>query len=176
MSKKSKICQTRHNYNLDRLLAEWDYSKSGFMDDMWYISNDGSRQTCIQYHPHNKNRFTDGCGSISRSAPLVENDYNLLNTGYMGTLFENIIDELDAVRSRVMVKKKHTTYSIHTDKAPRYHMALETNPHAYFLFPETKEIIHIPADGYIYEVDTTIPHTFINCGEDRTHLVMVKND
>ena len=59
------------------------------MDDMWYTSNDGSRQTCIQCHPHNKNKFTDGCGSISRLAPLTENDYNMLNTGYItigGTL------------------------------------------------------------------------------------------
>ena len=42
------------------------------------------------------------------------------------------------------------------------------------IFPTLNEIIHIPADGFVYEVDTTIPHSFVNCGEDRTHLVISK--
>ena len=39
---------------------------------------------------------------------------------------------------------------------------------------DRKEIFRIPADGCVYEVDTTKMHTVANCGPDRTHLVMVK--
>ena len=52
---------------------------------------------------------------------------------------------------------------------------LITNPNAYFIFPTLNEIMHIPFDGYLYEVDTTILHSFVNCGpDDRTHLVISK--
>ena len=68
----------------------------------------------------------------------------------------------------------HSTYSVHQDKAPRLHLALDTHPNAYFFWPEHKEFVHIPADGFVYWVDTTKPHTFVNAGPDRTHLVMVE--
>ena len=44
----------------------------------------------------------------------------------------------------------------------------------WIIFPTLNEIIHIPDDGYLYEVDTTILHSFVNCGPDRTHLIISK--
>ena len=76
--------------------------------------------------------------------------------------------------------------SVHIDPTKKSHLALNTNPNAYFIFPKNPieqtateainipgEIIHIPADGYVYTVDTTKPHMFVNAGEgSRTHLIM----
>ena len=39
---------------------------------------------------------------------------------------------------------------------------------------ENNMLYHIPADGYVYEIDTTVLHTFINTSNNcfRTHLVV----
>jgi hypothetical protein len=87
-------------------------------------------------------------------------------------VFEDIIEPY--CRARFMTMVMHSTYSVHQDKAPRLHLAIDTHEDAYFFWPKHKEFVHIPADGYLYEVDTTQPHTFVNAGPDRTHLVMVE--
>ena len=162
------------SYDLDKCLIEWDDIQSRLMNDMWATSGDGSTQTCLQKNSKSgRDPFTDGAGSF-RNTDKKELDYDTLVELYEGTVFEDIIMDVCGVRARIMTKKMHTTYSVHSDPAPRYHLALETNPNAYFIFPSLNKLIHIPADGYIYEVDTTIPHSFANCGEDRTHLVISK--
>ena len=103
-----------------------------------------------------------------------QEEYKILNEAYEGTVFADIIRDVNGVRSRIIHRNSCTTNSVHKDNSPRYHMALITNPNAYFIFPTLNEVIHIPADGYIYEVDTTILHTFVNCGPDRTHLIIAK--
>jgi len=168
------IKQTEWSYDLDSCLVSLDQAQNRLWDDMWEKSGDGSTQTCLQRNPKNNyDPYTDGAGSF-RGTDKTELDYNILNDIYGGTIFERVIRDLHGVRSRLMIKKMHTTYSVHQDKAPRYHLALITNPNAYFIFPTLNKIMHIPADGFVYEVDTTIPHSFVNCGEDRTHLVISK--
>ena len=169
------VKRTKWSYNLDKCLVEWDDIRSPWKwEPPWSMSGDGSTQTCLQQNPNsNCDPYTEGAGSF-RNTDKVESDYNVLNEMYDGTIFEDIIQDLDGVRSRIMTKKMHTTYSVHKDKTPRYHLALITNPNAYFIFPTLNEIMHIPADGFVYEVDTTLPHSFVNCGEDRTHLVISK--
>ena len=165
------VRRLNQSYNLDRCLVEWDRISSIIN---WAVSGDESLQTCLQYNSLSEgNPFTDGAGSF-RGTDKVELDYNILHRIYEGSVLADIIRDLNGVRSRIMTKKMHTTYSIHADHAPRYHLALITNPNAYFIFPTLNEITHIPADGYVYEVDTTIPHSFVNCGPDRTHLVISK--
>ena len=167
------VKQTKYSYDLDKCLVEWDHIRLS-AELRWMSSGDGSPQTCLQRNPSIlSNPYTDGTGSF-RGTDKVELDYSMLNEIYEGTVFENVIRDLNGVRSRIMTKKMHTTYSVHFDKAPRYHLALITNPNAYFIFPTLNEIMHIPADGCLYEVDTTILHSFVNCGPDRTHLVISK--
>jgi len=167
------VKQTKYSYDLDKCLVEWDHIRLS-AELRWMSSGDGSPQTCLQRNPSIlSNPYTDGTGSF-RGTDKVELDYSMLNEIYEGTVFEDVIRDLTGVRSRIMTKKMHTTYSVHFDPAPRYHLALITNPNAYFIFPTLNEIMHIPADGCLYEVDTTILHSFVNCGEDRTHLVISK--
>lgn len=163
------VRQTIWHYDLDKLLLFYDLM---YPYINWVRSKNGSMQSCLQYHKQPDN---DGAGSF-RDTGKLETDYKNVNAMYANTAFEEIMNDVGAVRSRLMNMITHTCYSVHQDKAPRYHMALDTNPDAFFVFPETEQICHIPADGYIYEVDTTRKHTFVNAGPDRTHLVMVRGD
>ena len=182
------IRKTNHFYDLDRCLVEWELIQSRIGDNLWSKPLGVNRQTCIQRSSKSDvNPYTDGVGSIFnrnmankgergnlRFPRLFPSDYIILNDIYEGTVFADVINDVNGVRSRIMHMQPRTTYFVHQDKTPRYHLALITNPNAYFIFPTLNEIVHIPADGYVYEVDTTILHSFVNCGPDRTHLVISK--
>ena len=173
-----ELFKSTKQYDIEKITWEWMHLKPVLAEHVWHVSKgDHGRQTMLQYSENCVNISTDGCGSFS-GTQRSESDYNIFNSFYESTIFETIIKDLNAVRSRFMVLSEHRTYSIHQDKLPRYHLALETNPHAYFLFPSssrTANLYHVPTDGHVYWVDTRVPHTFINAGPDRTHLVMVDN-
>ena len=170
--------KTTKQYDVEKLTWEWMHLKPVLPEHVWLLSKgDHGRQTMLQYSAECVNISTDGCGSF-KGKQRLESDYNIFNPFYESTIFETIINDLNAVRSRFMVISEHRTYSIHQDKSPRYHLALETNSDAHFLFPSADgsriaDLYHVPVDGHVYWVDTTTPHTFINAGPDRTHLVMV---
>jgi len=136
------------------------------------------RQTCLQRSNKSAvNPYTDGSGENRDKKDRiikVQSEYTILNEVYEGTVFADMIQDVNGERSRIMEMNAYTTYSVHKDNSPRYHLALITNPNAYFIFPTLNQIMHIPADGYFYEVDTTLPHSFVNCGAERTHLVISK--
>ena len=136
------------------------------------------RQTCLQRSNKNVvNPYTDGTGEHREKKDRiikVQSEYTILNEVYEGTVFADMIHDVNGERARIMEMNAYTTYSVHKDNSPRYHLALITNPNAYFIFPTLNQIMHIPADGFLYEVDTTILHSFVNCGPDRTHLVISK--
>ena len=161
--------KTPYQYDIDIILKEWGILKPKLRDNMWHNGN----QTCIQHSDTCKDIFTEGCGSISRAGGRTESDFRLMNPLYEGTIFEQIINDMCAHRTRIMTLPKRNCYSIHTDRTLRLHLALETNKDALFFWPEDMVMKHIPADGNIYRTDTTRKHTFMNCGlEQRTHMVM----
>ena len=190
------IRKTNHCYDLDRCLVEWELIQLRLGDKLWdsdKVLGTGihgqNRQTCLQRSNKSVvNPYTDGAGArrewtISRwQAPKAkkksiikdQSEYKILNEAYEGTVFADIIQDVNGERARIMEMNPSTTYTVHKDNSPRYHLALITNPNAYFIFPTLNQIMHIPADGYLYEVDTTILHSFANCGPDRTHLVISK--
>ena len=179
------IRKTNHCYDLDRCLVEWEFIQLRLGDKLY--DNDEvlgtgiygqRRQTCLQRSNKNVvNPYTDGTGEHREKKDRiikVQSEYTILNEVYEGTVFADMIHDVNGERARIMEMNAYTTYSVHKDNSPRYHMAIITNPNAYFIFPTLNEITHIPADGYVYEVDTTLPHSFVNCGPDRTHLVISK--
>ena len=190
------IIKTNHSYDLDRCLVEWELIQLRLGDKLWdsdKVLGTGihgqNRQTCLQRSNKSVvNPYTDGAGArrewtISRwQAPKAkkksiikdQSEYKILNEAYEGTVFADIIQDVNGERARIMEMNPSTTYTVHKDNSPRYHLALITNPNAYFIFPTLNQIMHIPADGCLYEVDTTILHSFVNCGPDRTHLVISK--
>ena len=161
-------------YNFPRLLSEWGRIEKTLESEHWYRRN----QTMLQYSEYDDDIWTDGCGSLirrvrERQKQITDGkEYSILNPLYKGTIFEEIIADHGGTRARVLIKREQSVYSVHTDVSFRCHVALYTNPDAYFVFPKDQIVCHIPADGCAYLVDTTRPHTFINCGRaDRTHLV-----
>ena len=179
------IRKTNHCYDLDRCLVEWELIQLRLGDKLY--DNDEvlgtgiygqRRQTCLQRSNKSVvNPYTDGAGENRDKKDRiikVQSEYTVLNEVYGGTVFAEMIQDVGGERSRIMHMQPRTSYFVHQDKTPRYHLALITNPNAYFIFPTLNQIMHIPADGYLYEVDTTLPHSFVNCGPDRTHLVISK--
>ena len=166
--------KTDIQYDIEQV--KWEYDNlfsniSGYPPNR-YESEGGGTQLCLQSYTDDDNPYTNGCGSMSRFPERTENGYHRLNPIFKGTIFESIIEAYSRARFLTMVM--HSTYSVHQDKASRLHLAIDTHPNAYFFWPDQKEFVHIPADGYLYWVDTTLPHTFVNAGPDRTHLVMVE--
>ncbi|MNL47437.1 hypothetical protein D3C87_1702270 [compost metagenome] len=74
---------------------------------------------------------------------------------------------------RLMKMPPRKCLSIHDDTGPRYHFAIQTNPHAYLFFPKQKLSFQIPADGYLYGMNAEEQHTAFNADldADRIHLV-----
>jgi len=101
---------------------------------------------------------------------LVYEDYPYMNS---------IITEYNMFRTRKMWMQEKFTYAWHVDNSPRIHIPLYTNEHCMWIIrdidePYTDRIYRIPADGGVYLVDTTTPHTFLNSNADeflRTHIV-----
>ena len=82
----------------------------------------------------------------------------------------SIIEELNMYRTRVLVLKPKVCYSIHSDPVKRIHIPVITNENCWLIV--NKEIMHLPADGRHYEIDTTQKHTALNGSwEDRIHIV-----
>ena len=165
------VIRTDFHYDLETVRAEWrELSKRV----QWYQDS----QTCLQYSANDRDKWTDGCGSIKRWPHLTEQDFRITNPLYHDTIFEDIMSDLDVCRSRIMMLPKNKCYSIHADRTHRFHLALDTHEDALFLFRDrdtrtNARLLHIPANGYVYFVNTTKLHSFMNAGgPNRTHMVM----
>jgi hypothetical protein len=64
----------------------------------------------------------------------------------------------------------NTCYNWHTDQGQLcLHIPLITNPGCWFVYE--RRSFHMPADGSVYLVNNSKPHTFVNAGENqRLHL------
>ena len=165
--------KTDIQYDIEQVKWEYDNLFLHRNTPDWYESEGGGgTQLCLQSYNNDTDPYTNGCGSMSRFPDRTEYMYNTLNPIFKNTVFEDIAE--GHFRARFMKMIMHTTYSVHADKAPRLHLAIDTHDDAYFFWPEHKEFVHIPSDGYVYWIDTTEKHTFVNAGPDRTHLVMVE--
>ena len=201
------IEKTNYQFDLDHLNFEWNHIKDFVLtNDHWCLN-----KTSLQHSKDCVNQYVNqyigtlpsgalekhhsmvweraGLPGTPGAAQLTQPvDCCLINDIYRGTLFEEIINILNVVSSRIKVIDEHWRgTSVHIDRTKRSHLALNTNPNAHFIFPRNPiekketEIIHIPADGYVYKVDTTKPHTLhpariqafgIPKEYSRTHLIM----
>lgn len=114
--------------------------------------------------------YNTGIGKIEWNPGYVEEDFVARNFPEDWEI-TRFIDDLNLYRTRVMTLGPKECYSWHWDRSPRIHLALETHEHCFFV--EDGNLIHIPADGYPYWIDTTKYHTAMNCtlDFDRIHLV-----
>jgi len=104
-----------------------------------------------------------------------EISYTNLNAFFAGTVFEQLINQYQLKRTRLIWLSPMSCYSMHRDTTPRIHIPLITNPECYFIF-KRGIIQHMPA-GSVYRANTTRVHSFMNCSNyERLHLVGVINE
>jgi hypothetical protein len=152
-----------------------------------YPLNESTRQICFTSNKSFDQSVYDGVGSLYEYSEsqwkAQEKDFVYFLNEFKGTYYEEIYNGLQLwthqkiARMRLMYLPPRCCYSLHADKTKRLHVAVITNENAFLLFKEEPPI-HIPKDGYVYEVDTRQWHTALNCGdESRIHLVFsLRND
>ncbi len=147
-----------------------------------YPLSESVRQLCLTSHKSIDQSVYDGVGSLYDFEKSVfwaeEKDFKYFIKEFQGTYFEEIYHDLQKMsenkiaRMRLMFLPPRACYSFHYDKTKRYHVCLMTNGGSFLLF-KNEAPIHIPPDGYVYEVDTRDWHTAVNCGHNpRIHLVL----
>lgn len=107
-------------------------------------------------------------GDAYQQADASEQDYAtlLFDIPYINS----IISEHNLVRTRVMKMNRKTCYYWHNDHTKRLHIPVVTNPHCFLVFEDG--LVHLPATGKAYEIDTTRYHSAMNASkEDRIHIV-----
>ena len=136
----------------------------------------GSRMSGISVQ-HRKNislpwSSIDGLESLRHyDKDCTEEDFNIVHKNFKNTEYEQIVNDFNLVRSRLMLLKGKSCYSIHQDNSWRLHIPIETNLNCLFYFPEHKEHFHLE-EGKVYMVNTTERHAFFNAGWDnRIHFI-----
>ena len=130
-------------------------------------------QICLQGVEDNPDPFF-GCGKVDSLEPHKETDFTEFNFDL--PYINHIIEELNLCRTRVLVLHPKVCYSLHKDPSKRIHIPVVTNEKCWMIV--NKEIMHLPADGRYYEIDTTQEHTALNGSwQARTHIVgCIKGD
>lgn len=142
---------------------------------------DAAKQWCFT---HTKNcpdnqRWTEGTGSLFDYTldrfRAFEKDFTEFNSdlkgSYLHWIYQNV--PFKPARMRLMCLSPKTCLTIHQDTGPRFHFAIKTNPSALLLFPNQQEMVHIPADGFLYQMNAATMHSAMNADpqKERWHLV-----
>jgi hypothetical protein len=97
---------------------------------------------------------------------------NVIPEALENSLISKYLKKYSAFRSRIMKMNPYSCYPVHVDFSTRIHIPLVTNKDAWMIWPEFNECYQLQP-GYVYWVDTTKRHTFVNAGTtERFHLVM----
>ena len=137
--------------NINKLLFEFDK----FKDYVGDVNNHGNKVL------------------VQKKCHLILNDrtnYDLDVAPYTSSIISRLksILSFDSVTYRFVMP--NTCYNWHTDTGKIcLHIPLITNPGCWFIYE--RRSFQMPADGSVYIVNNSRPHTFINSGENpRLHL------
>ena len=132
---------------------------------VWTSYDNKSKQAGLQYKD-NEDPWSSAVGKSTGE----ELSYKNINPLFKDTIFEELINKYNLLRTRLMWVSPYSCYSMHRDETPRIHIPLITNPECYFVFQ--KGIISNLKQGNVWWVDTRMLHTFMNCSDlPRLHLV-----
>jgi hypothetical protein len=77
----------------------------------------------------------------------------------------------DIGEARLLFLESGDSYTAHTDPDDRYHLVIQTNPYSYIMDIDEQRMIHLPADGTVWHMDTSKKHLAGNYGgTTRVHL------
>ena len=149
------------SYPINELLGQYSQIEHGIK---WVKLGEKSRQVGLQY------KELEDPWSSAVGTQRHESEYTILNPFFKNTLFENIINDYNLIRTRFMWVNPYSCYSMHTDSTYRIHVPIITNPQCFFVFK--KGIIQHLSVGVVYRINTTKQHTFMNCSDTpRLHLI-----
>lgn len=140
------------------------------------LQNYPDGQIAIQTNEIGITDWQAGVGKSTAKTPDWEHSFKHLQPELAGTAVADYLEWLavPVYRTRIMLSRPKSCYSIHRDYSPRLHLPLVTNTQCNFLFTEPARLIHMPAAGDTFWVDTRYEHTFLNGSVyDRLHLVMI---
>gem|GEM_PF-2059181 len=109
---------------------------------------------------------------VHNRAFFDRNNKATLQKKYTQTAFTGLIAKLPFPFSiiRLSVLPPCTIIKMHTDKACHAQLAMSTNQDC-FVAARSGETKHVPADGNLYIISTTLPHMAYNASsEERTHI------
>jgi hypothetical protein len=144
------------------------------MEDVYELFGDDN-VILVNSHANSKIPLKDFSGWLPDD--INEDDFTTINEEFRDTAFEEFLHQLPFPyrRARLMRLGKKTCLTIHNDTCLRYHLAIKTNPACFLVQMDGRvgTFHHVPADGYLYEMDGTQNHTAINASkEERIHLVI----
>lgn len=150
------MIKLQNNYDLEKILSELKQIELQFgyvLNQITLQSSGGelaSGKTSNLKYPENK--YVD---------LLIPDNYEI----------SKFIKDHNLYRTRIMKLLPLTCYSYHMDYSTRIHMALVTHEKCFFV--EEKSLVHVPADGNAYWLDTEKYHTAFNGSFDveRIHIV-----
>ena len=171
------------DFDHTQLQQDWSNIKNKLLAYHWYgYENRHSSQVAVQSGPLDTNQYTSSCGKQQlQGTGYKSRDWNVVNDLFLGSAFEKLCNEYECYKMRVMRLWPKSMYSVHIDKSPRFHIALDTNPGAFMLWPDAPTgadlhkglgtVLHIP-EKTIYYTNTCPRHTACNSGDTyRDHIV-----
>lgn len=129
-----------------------------------------NNRICINSYSEKDSR-EDDAGQRLTYAP-----YEYIYPEFKNTIWEEVINKLPGKKSRarIMIMSPFKILDLHRDFEKRWHIPIITDPGCMMLDYEANKTYHLPADGYVYDVDTTKLHTAFNIttNVNRVHLVV----
>ena len=130
---------------------------------------------------------------------LSESDFCVLNEDlateapYLYQVCQQMKEEFNIGRIRLMTMEPGYSYPIHKDFERRWHLPIMTTPSSFIYFKYSDQTLfdedlnasihgfgfHMPDDGFIYEIDAGQLHTASNpgtIGEQKTRVHLVFNE
>ena len=153
------------SYNIEPLLISY----YNIEKDLVWTDYGNKKQVGLQFKD-----LEDPWASAVGTSKGNELTYTNLNSIFKDTVFEEVINKYNLIRTRLMWVSPMTCYSMHKDSTPRIHIPMITNPECYFVFKQGI-IQHMPV-GSVYWTNTVNLHTFMNCSDKpRLHLIGAVN-
>lgn len=120
---------------------------------------------------HSRNLWFEGVGTSFEDKKRFSVLNELLKGTYIEEVHDTIAKDYSFGRLRIMRMFGRSCMSLHVDREKRIHIPVYTNPNCMMILDN--EVIHMPADGNAYMVNTTKIHTALNSNLnfDRIHLL-----
>lgn len=102
---------------------------------------------------------------------ILSGDYKIIPELYNTPLGDFLQSLGDIGEARLLTLDSGESYTAHTDPDDRFQLAIITNPDCYMIDLDNLIMHHLPVDGQLYTMDTSVRHTATNFGaKPRVHL------